>query len=591
MLLKILKSVLFSFFFFCEMAYSFADYTLYNTVISPSYPSIENGINRGILIETNPDIKQANVNDSVSFFISNASYNIIIKAKINHKNGDITLVGREVGQQNNTVITIGKNGVFASLKTVDGEYRIIINNQVEWLQSPEFLSSLPPALQFQDGIPLPESVQAQSGRSRSDGFIKDAPDGVANIDVMVLYTQELIDRMGDVSFVETRINYLVSLVNQAYFESEMSISLALVHSELIGASNTADSLSNLTNGVGVFAGVDALRSSKGADFVVLLKDFVNAHSYCGVAWLLGDKDTGTMPNYHRSHAYGVVHDGSRIDAYCHDYTLAHELGHNFGFAHDIEHTTGSGLFDYSYGHDSLGTFATIMSYDNPQIGKFSNPNVLCDGLACGIYGVADNARSGNNVRHDLAAFTATVALLPNVSLTGVDLTAEEGSSDTGSVLISRTGGNISSALSVNFVVSGTATNGVDYTLQIGGAELASDAVMIPAGENSVELIIIPSGDDGVLESLETMIITLSGGSSSYQVNIINNSALVNITDSSGTVILGDANNDGVVNIQDVVSVINIILTGGGVINGVDCNEDGLVNIQDVVCVINIILNL
>jgi hypothetical protein len=149
--------------------------------------------------------------------------------------------------------------------------------------------------------------------------------------------------------------------------------------------------------------------------VVLLRDFVVSHSYCGVAWLLGDKNTGTIPNSDKRYGYSVVHDGADSYYYCADHTLAHELGHNFGSAHDHDHAgSNDGLFSYSYGHDLPGTFATIMSYDSPQIGKFSNPNILCNGLPCGIAegsaNSADNARSINNVRHDVAAFYPAVPL-------------------------------------------------------------------------------------------------------------------------------------------------------------------------------------
>jgi hypothetical protein len=54
---------------------------------------------------------------------------------------------------------------------------------------------------------------------------------------------------------------------------------------------------------------------------------------------------------------------------------------------------------------------------------------------------------------------------------------------------------------------------------------------------------------------------------------------------------GDANNDGEVNIQDTVMVINKVLEEGAFDQGADCNSDGKVNIQDVVCTINIVLSL
>ena len=52
---------------------------------------------------------------------------------------------------------------------------------------------------------------------------------------------------------------------------------------------------------------------------------------------------------------------------------------------------------------------------------------------------------------------------------------------------------------------------------------------------------------------------------------------------------GDADGNNTINIQDVTSIINIILTNGTTVNGSDCNTSGEVNIQDVVCAINIVL--
>jgi len=54
-------------------------------------------------------------------------------------------------------------------------------------------------------------------------------------------------------------------------------------------------------------------------------------------------------------------------------------------------------------------------------------------------------------------------------------------------------------------------------------------------------------------------------------------------------ISGDINGDSIVNIQDIILLINIILSGE-VTDSADINGDGTVNILDVVQVINIILN-
>ena len=52
---------------------------------------------------------------------------------------------------------------------------------------------------------------------------------------------------------------------------------------------------------------------------------------------------------------------------------------------------------------------------------------------------------------------------------------------------------------------------------------------------------------------------------------------------------GDINNDGAINIQDIIVLITIILESNFE-SGADINNDGLINILDVIQLVNIILN-
>jgi hypothetical protein len=53
-------------------------------------------------------------------------------------------------------------------------------------------------------------------------------------------------------------------------------------------------------------------------------------------------------------------------------------------------------------------------------------------------------------------------------------------------------------------------------------------------------------------------------------------------------IAGDINDDGILNILDIVSLINLVLTGDYDDTG-DINGDGLLNILDIVSLVNLIL--
>ena len=55
-------------------------------------------------------------------------------------------------------------------------------------------------------------------------------------------------------------------------------------------------------------------------------------------------------------------------------------------------------------------------------------------------------------------------------------------------------------------------------------------------------------------------------------------------------LIGDVNNDGVINVVDIVSIINIILDNSEHNDSADYNNDGIVNVVDIVAIVNIIIN-
>ena len=54
-------------------------------------------------------------------------------------------------------------------------------------------------------------------------------------------------------------------------------------------------------------------------------------------------------------------------------------------------------------------------------------------------------------------------------------------------------------------------------------------------------------------------------------------------------ILGDINGDLIINVQDIILLINLILSGQEN-DAADLNSDGIVNVLDIVQIVNIILN-
>src|SRR5262249_12588815 len=102
--------------------------------------------------------------------------------------------------------------------------------------------------------------------------------------------------------------------------------------------------------------------------------------------------------------------------------------------------------------------------------------------------------------------TVTIADNPAVVTLAVsDADASEPGGDTGAFTFTRSGGDVASALVVNYTIGGTATNGVDYVSIPGN-------ITIPANQSSATLSITPLADN-IVESAETVIVTLSANAS------------------------------------------------------------------------------
>ena len=109
-----------------------------------------------------------------------------------------------------------------------------------------------------------------------------------------------------------------------------------------------------------------------------------------------------------------------------------------------------------------------------------------------------------------------------VTIDATDDSAAEAGSATGTFTVTRTG-DTTAALTVNYTISGSATNVSDY------ASL-SGSVVIAAGASSATVVVTPV-DDAIDENNETVILTLAAGSG-YQIGGANNDT-VTIADNDG----------------------------------------------------------
>ena len=231
------------------------------------------------------------------------------------------------------------------------------------------------------------------------------------IDVLVVYTPGM-----DTTGLDTRLNQLVALTNQAYIDSKIVMSIRLVGKQLVSYTETSSNttaLSNLTYGAGAFSGIPALRTATGADLVALIRPFYYTQQLnCGYAWINGSNGTSLTA----SKGFAAISDGTDRGGsgyYCNNYTFAHELGHTMGNVHERgTNAPTAGAYPFSYGWGVSGTVGTIMSYLRPLVATFANPKVLCSGLACGVptteANSADNAATTNLTGNKVANFKATV---------------------------------------------------------------------------------------------------------------------------------------------------------------------------------------
>lgn len=379
------------------------------------------------------------------------AYRAVLDRIETHPNGDLTWIGHLQGESDiyRVFVTRGSTGLYGQILTPKGQYRISTPAGNRFAADEAELTDVKNAgMQrfiplINDGRPIPAAkpVAAATVRSLAAAAVG-APllepsslplspentfaDTNTVIDVMVLYTPDLVTRYGS---AQTLINNLIALSNQAYIDSKVAITLRAVLIQQVNytvLNDNGEALDELTDSTAsAFSAISSLRAQYGADLVSLVRPFDQPTAgSCGVGWVSGGGGRTIITD--GSYGFSVVSYGKDTHGssyYCDNYTFTHELGHNMGSAHDRANSGSSGAYNYSYGYGIEGTFGTIMSYINPTIGKFSSPLLDCKGTPCGIASgksnSADNALSLNNTRSFIASFRATASSVVGVVTTPV----------------------------------------------------------------------------------------------------------------------------------------------------------------------------
>ncbi|MEN0038109.1 MAG: M12 family metallo-peptidase [Cellvibrio sp.] len=210
------------------------------------------------------------------------------------------------------------------------------------------------------------------------------------IDVLVVYTKGVSDTYS--GNPATRINQLFQVTNQIYLDSGVDLEIRVADSLMVNYTddNSAQTaLNDITySSDPAFAGVAAAREKAKADMVILYRPYKAVQGTCGLAWVAGKGSDGSFANPKlKEFMFAQVAINS-----CGDYVTAHELGHNMGLRHSRKQDGKGATLDYALGYGVDKKFTDVMAYQESfnvnywegKVYKFSNPELTCKGLPCGV---------------------------------------------------------------------------------------------------------------------------------------------------------------------------------------------------------------
>lgn len=329
--------------------------------------------------------------------------------------------------ERSVLITFGKEAVFGSLTTAAGKPMRLVTRQGKTYLVQQDEQAAGQALKLlqprTDDYRLPPQVFVSAhALAKTRSALAAAATGATSpvIDVLLGFTPGMVTKQGSVSAVVTRLNYLISVTNQAYADSQVNGRVRLVGTMEVNYPDNSDDntvLDDLTNASSSapLASLRKRREIVGADLVSLVRVFSHTGQggYCGLGFINGANIT-PFTTASAAYGYSTIGDGSDGGYYCLDTTLAHEMGHNMGLAHDQADATGPGVFSYAYGWRqtlSSGSFATIMAYptgSQSPLAYFADPNITsCNGNRCGDAIQANQTSALNQTMPVVAAFNAS----------------------------------------------------------------------------------------------------------------------------------------------------------------------------------------
>ena len=320
------------------------------------------------------------------------------------------------------VVTRGAEASFASLSTPQGQFELIALGEHAWL-----VDLRHPSLRVEsaenDYVAPQRGKSVRHGRAASSdsappaGQIRKSASATGVIDILFAYTQGFAARYPG-SIAQTRIEHLMAVANQGLANSRIDLALRLVGSEQVGYTDQNDNsvaLGDLRFAMNPGAGIIGLeglaerRNALGADLVTLIRPHdIEVRGSCGIAYLFTNSS---------ERGVNIVSDGFSSWSACSTATFLHEVGHNLG----AEHQNGANSNQAGFGtahialqrfHTVMGSFGTGDPNRYLRLLSFSNPQIRCGGEACGLVGVADNARRIADNMAQVAAYRPEISSAP-----------------------------------------------------------------------------------------------------------------------------------------------------------------------------------
>jgi hypothetical protein len=159
-----------------------------------------------------------------------------------HHSGNKTWIGylENFGKNFRVLITTGPAGTSGRIALPGAEYLINSKDGQTWLVDTKAAGLNLALPRGNDAIVPPARTRALATAIASLAPVSgdSAPTPQSTVDVMVVYTPSLVAQLG--SSLQTGLDHLVAIANQAYIDSEVAIRIRLVHSALVNYSDTND---------------------------------------------------------------------------------------------------------------------------------------------------------------------------------------------------------------------------------------------------------------------------------------------------------------------------------------------------------------